>query len=152
MDYLQNTSNPNPESNVVTQLLPMAAPLQPISNVRYSSQAAINEISIESQGTSQLSSTQQIRSSSAPADCMLTSTCAGTTSFLGTFASTPNFQTSLEPPQQQFPSFNNEGRPRHHTTTNVLSLEPMETPQEPSGFLEDQIQQANNLFDRSSKF
>ena len=149
MDYLQNTSNPNPESNVVTQLLPMAAPLQPISNVRHSSQAAIHELSTESQN---ISSVQQIRSSSAPADCMLTSTCADTTSFLGTFASTPSFQTSLEPPQQQFPAFNNEGRPRHHTTTNVLSLEPMETPQEPTGFLEDQIQQANNLFDRSSKF
>ena len=152
MDYLQNTSNPNPESNVVTQLLPMAAPLQPISNVRHSSQAAINEISTESQNVSQSSSVQQIRSSSAPADCMLTSTCAGATSFLGTFASTPSFQTSLEPPRQQFPTFNNGGRPRHHTTTNVLSLESMETPQEPSGFLGDQIQQANNPFDTSSKF
>ena len=149
MDYLQNTSNPNTQSNVVTQLLPMAAPLQPISNMRHSSQAAINEISTESQN---ISSMQQIRSSSAPADCMLTSTCAGTTSFLGTFASTPSFQTSLEPPRQQFPVFNDGGRPRHHTTTNVLSLEPMETPQETSGFLGDEIQQANNPFDRSSKF
>ena len=149
MDYLQNTSNPNPESNVVTQLLPMAAPLQPFSNVRHSSQAAIDELSTESQN---ISSVQQIRSSSAPADCMLTSTCAGTTSFLGTFASTPSFQTSLEPPRQQFPTFNNGGRPRHHTTTNVLSLEPMETPQETSGFLGDEIHQANNPFDRTSKF
>ena len=152
MDYLQNTSNPNPVSNVVTQLLPMAAPLPPVSEARHSSQAATNQISTESQDISQLSSLQQIRSSSAPADFMLTSTCAGTTSFMGTFASTPSFQASLEPPRQQFPVFNDGGRPRHHTTTNVLSLEPMETPQETSGFLGDEIQQANNPFDKSSKF
>ena len=132
MDYLQNTSQHSSETNTVTQLLPMAAPLQPISTSKQSFQSH------------SLSSTPQTRSSSAPADCMIPS--SSTTSFLGTFASTPSFQTALQQSQQPYPVSFSGGRPRHHTTTNVLSLEPMESSQEPQSFLADEIQHAADNF------
>ena len=140
MDYLQNTSNPTSEATTVTQLLPMAAPLQPISTSKRMSQLSTNMIS---QTIDPANPMQQIRSSSAPADCMLTSSTS--TSFLGTFASTPSFPTALQQSQQQFSAYTG-GRPRHHTTTNVLSLEPMESSQESHGFLGDELQQATNKF------
>ena len=140
MDYLQNTSNPTSESTTVTQLLPMAAPLQPISTSINMSQASTN---MTAQSLGPTDSLQQIRSSSAPADCMLTS--SSSTAFLGTFASTPSFQTALQQPQQQFSACTG-GRPRHRTTTNVLSLEPMESSQEPQSYLADEIQHATDNF------
>ena len=86
----------------------------------------------------------QTRSSSAPADCMIPSSSA--TSFLGTFASTPSFQVALQESQQTYPAGISGGRPRHHTTTNVLSLEPMESSQEPQSSLADEIQHAADNF------
>ena len=141
MDYLQNTSQQSSESNTVTQLLPMAAPLQPISTSKQISPFSANTLSFQSHN---LSSVHQIRSSSAPADCMITS--SSTTSFLGTFASTPSFQTALQQSQQSYPVSFSGGRPRHHTTTNVLSLEPMESSQEPQSSLADEIQHAADNF------
>ena len=141
MDYLQNTSNPSSEATTVTQLLPMAAPLPPISTSKRMSHLSTNMIS-QSIGPT-IDPMQQIRSSSAPADCMLTS--SSSTAFLGTFASTPSFPTALQQSQQQFSAYTG-GRPRHHTTTNVLSLEPMESSQESHGFLGDELQQATNKF------
>ena len=141
MDYLQNTSPPSSESNTVAQLLPMAAPLQPISSSKHNSPFSTNTSTFQSQD---ISSAQQIRSSSAPADCMLTSSSA--TSFLGTFASTPSFQTALQQSQQPFPAAFAGGRPRHHTTTNVLSLEPMESSQEDQNYLSDELQHTANKY------
>ena len=141
MDYLQNTSQHSFESNTVTQLLPMAAPLQPISTSKQIPSFSAGTPSFQSQN---LSSVHQIRSSSAPADCMIAS--SSTTSFQGTFASTPSFQTALQQSQQSYPVSFSGGRPRHHTTTNVLSLEPMESSQEPQSFLADEIQHAADNF------
>ena len=128
MDYLQNTSSATSEASVITQLLPMAAPLQPLSRPTNVSQLSTHVID-------SASSEHQIRSSSAPADCMLTSSYSGAASFLGTFASTPSFQASLQQSQQLEYSTIAGGRPRHHTTTNVLSLDPMDSSQESPRFL-----------------
>ena len=141
MDYLQNTSQQAPESNTVTQLLPMAAPLQPISTSKQIPPFSASTPSFQSHD---LTSAHQIRSSSAPADCMITS--SNTTSFLGTFASTPSFQTALQQSQQSYPVSFSGGRPRHHTTTNVLSLETMESTQETQNFLADELNNAADKF------
>ena len=141
MDYLQNTSQASSDSNTMTQLLPMAAPLQPISTSR---QIPPSSTITSSFLLNDNSSTIPIRSSSAPADCMITSSSA--TSFLGTFASTPSFQTALQQSQQQFPAAFAGGRPRHHTTTNVLSLEHMDSSQEPQNVLADELQYTADKF------
>ena len=141
MDFLQNTSQASSDSNTITQLLPMAAPLQPVSTSRQIPPFSANTSSLQ---LNDHSSTIPIRSSSAPADCMITS--PSTTSFLGTFASTPSFQTALQQSQQPFPAGFAGGRPRHHTTTNVLSLEHMELSQDPQNFLADELQHTADKF------
>ena len=141
MDYLQNTSQPSSDSSTITQLLPMAAPLQPVSTSRQLAPFSTSTLLMPSNDNTSII---QTRSSSAPADCMITS--SSTTSFLGTFASTPSFQTALQQSQQSYPVSFSGGRPRHHTTTNVLSLEPMESSQEPQSSLADEIQHAADNF------
>ena len=149
MDYLQNTTDPTSQTTVVTQLLPMAAPLHPISIPKHASQISANIQPLEPHNMNPTSCTQQVRSTSAPADCMITSSPSSATSFLGTFASTPSFQTSVQQSQQQFSAFAG-GRPRHHTTTNVLSLQSITSSQQSQDFIGSEVQRELNPFDGSS--
>ena len=141
MDYLQNTSQPSSDSSTITQLLPMAAPLQPVSTSRQLAPFSTSTLLMPSNDNTSII---QTRSSSAPADCMIPSSSA--TSFLGTFASTPSFQVALQESQQTYPAGISGGRPRHHTTTNVLSLEPMESTQENQNFLAEELQHTADKF------
>ena len=151
MDYLQHTTHPTTQANVITQVLPMAAPpVPPIPKHSSQHSSHIQLLELDSIQTPSSSEHQTARSSSAPADFMITSTSPASSSFLGTFASASIFDSSsLQQSQQQTPSFTG-GRPRHHTTTNVLSLQSMSSSQQSQDFMGGEVQRELNPFDGSS--
>ena len=148
MDYLQGTTPPCNQSSGIPQVLPMAAPPPP-SISKELSQPPPNIQLLELGNIQTSSSEQQTRSSSAPADFMLTSSSGDSSSFLGTFASASIFPVPLQQSQQQTTSYT-EVRPRHHTTTNVLSLQSITSSHPSQDFIGGEVQRELNPFDGAS--